>query len=344
MESKQSTVSNEDVTYAEVKIVNPLKQQKQQKESQADNTKDVAYAEVTFKKTLNPQHKNPGSQAGIHDLRKSDAESDACSSIDRKVPETDKLSIRDKSTDVLVHRIVKKRKKCLLWWSMFLCAVFVAAIIVFVLYVIETKYKNNEDKLQSKLSVTTEELRLLQHNLTLLKSHLSNLTSVFDKYCSVRSTSAQEWQCAFCPKSWLLFNTKCYYFSTNRLTWKDSRDFCTSMGGHLVIIESEEEQNFLLNKTAKTTDNSYWIGLTDQKIENKFFWVNNESLNENKTFWAKRDDGGTEPDDYKEKGNGQEGEDCVHLFNTTINYGWYDAWCTATKQMICEADTTVIHF
>uniref|UniRef100_A0A8C4T6H5 C-type lectin domain-containing protein n=1 Tax=Erpetoichthys calabaricus TaxID=27687 RepID=A0A8C4T6H5_ERPCA len=100
--------------------------------------------------------------------------------------------------------------------------------------------------------------------------------------CSSLFSHPTEWQCAFCPESWLLFNTKCYYFSTNKLTWNKSRDFCTSMGGHLVIIESEEEQNFLLNTTAKTMDKSYWIGLTDQKIENKFFWVNNESLNENK--------------------------------------------------------------
>uniref|UniRef100_A0A8C4T1R2 C-type lectin domain-containing protein n=1 Tax=Erpetoichthys calabaricus TaxID=27687 RepID=A0A8C4T1R2_ERPCA len=106
--------------------------------------------------------------------------------------------------------------------------------------------------------------------------------------CSSLFSHPTEWQCAFCPESWLLFNTKCYYFSTNKLTWNKSRDFCTSMGGHLVIIESEEEQqsgvNFLLNTTAKTMDKSYWIGLTDQKIENKFFWVNNESLNENKNF------------------------------------------------------------
>uniref|UniRef100_A0A8C4XGY4 C-type lectin domain-containing protein n=1 Tax=Erpetoichthys calabaricus TaxID=27687 RepID=A0A8C4XGY4_ERPCA len=88
--------------------------------------------------------------------------------------------------------------------------------------------------------------------------------------CSSLFSHPTEWQCAFCPESWLLFNTKCYYFSTNKLTWNKSRDFCTSMGGHLVIIET------------KTMDKSYWIGLTDQKIENKFFWVNNESLNENK--------------------------------------------------------------
>ncbi|KAG2458703.1 CLC4E protein, partial [Polypterus senegalus] len=76
-----------------------------------------------------------------------------------------------------------------------------------------------------------------------------------------------ERKCVFCPESWVPFNTNCYYFANDTKTWADSRDNCTSMGGHLVIIESQEEQNFLLNKTRSKTVKSHWIGLTDQKAE-----------------------------------------------------------------------------
>ncbi|MBN3291551.1 CLC4E protein, partial [Polypterus senegalus] len=45
-----------------------------------------------------------------------------------------------------------------------------------------------------------------------------------------------------CPQSWMLFNSKCYLFSSNMLTWAEGLDGCRQNGAHLVIIESEQEQ------------------------------------------------------------------------------------------------------
>ncbi|XP_062373461.1 low affinity immunoglobulin epsilon Fc receptor-like [Sardina pilchardus] len=53
------------------------------------------------------------------------------------------------------------------------------------------------------------------------------------------SLSAGSGQCA---DGWESFNGTCYYFSHDTLNWTASRERCVSDGGHLVIIDSWEEQ------------------------------------------------------------------------------------------------------
>ncbi|MGH0135040.1 UNVERIFIED_CONTAM: hypothetical protein FKN15_056478 [Acipenser sinensis] len=64
------------------------------------------------------------------------------------------------------------------------------------------------------------------------------------------------------------------------MNWNSSRDNCTSMGGHLVIIESEEEQRFLLSAAKAHAGNRYWIGLTDAVTEGVWLWVDGTRLND----------------------------------------------------------------
>lgn len=45
-----------------------------------------------------------------------------------------------------------------------------------------------------------------------------------------------------CPKGWKRFQEKCYYLSTDRMSWLESEQNCTGMGSHLVVINSEAEQ------------------------------------------------------------------------------------------------------
>ncbi|KAJ7991859.1 hypothetical protein DPEC_G00288230 [Dallia pectoralis] len=81
--------------------------------------------------------------------------------------------------------------------------------------------------------------------------------------------------CEPCPKHWVFHGGKCYFFSTDSLNWTQSRDRCVSMGGHLVIINSQEEQTFLSSR-----DFRLWIGLNDLKTEGQWLWMDNTSLNE----------------------------------------------------------------
>uniref|UniRef100_A0A3B4WHF4 C-type lectin domain-containing protein n=1 Tax=Seriola lalandi dorsalis TaxID=1841481 RepID=A0A3B4WHF4_SERLL len=71
-----------------------------------------------------------------------------------------------------------------------------------------------------------------------------------------------------CYKCWRRFGSSYYYISTEQKTWNESRNECLREGADLVIINSEEEQRFLI-KLKK----SVWIGLTDQHEENVWKWV-----------------------------------------------------------------------
>lgn len=48
------------------------------------------------------------------------------------------------------------------------------------------------------------------------------------------------WMC--CPKGWKRFQESCYYLSDDKMGWAESKQNCTGMDSHLVVINSEAEQ------------------------------------------------------------------------------------------------------
>ncbi|KAK3518306.1 hypothetical protein QTP86_003743, partial [Hemibagrus guttatus] len=85
-----------------------------------------------------------------------------------------------------------------------------------------------------------------------------------------------------CEKRWESLCLKCYYFSTVKLDWAQSRDFCVEKGGHLVIITRQTEQDFVVSKIGET----HWIGLHDLETEGQWMWVNNQPLKETGVMWG----------------------------------------------------------
>ncbi|XP_039608757.1 CD209 antigen-like protein C [Polypterus senegalus] len=129
-----------------------------------------------------------------------------------------------------------------------------------------------------------------------------------------------------CPQLWRPFKSKCYFFSTVEMNWSLSQENCTAMGGHLVIIESEDEQEFLLQEANIT---QYWIGLTDSEEEGAWHWVDKSTLRDPK-FWGERN-GKKEPDNH----NGN--EDCARLNTDQGLKGWFDVSCGRNSKWACEA-------
>ncbi|XP_072543438.1 uncharacterized protein [Salminus brasiliensis] len=78
-----------------------------------------------------------------------------------------------------------------------------------------------------------------------------------------------------CAEGWKYFRGKCYYFSTDEETWTASRDACVAVGGHLVIINTPEEEKFI-----KRLNNYeyYWIGLTDAVKKGDWRWLDGTKL------------------------------------------------------------------
>ncbi|XP_044035495.1 C-type lectin domain family 4 member M-like [Siniperca chuatsi] len=151
-----------------------------------------------------------------------------------------------------------------------------------------------------------------------------------DLYCPVVNHKTKERTCKKCPKSWRLFETKCYYFSSRMLTWTSSRAWCQTQGG-------EPEQNFIFesSQALKQGGTRLWIGMTDAEEEGDWFWVDGSSLTSDVQYWLSRPGMGTEPDDWKL--DDPLGEDCGHI-DTSENalQSWMDGSCKIPYRWICE--------
>lgn len=96
----------------------------------------------------------------------------------------------------------------------------------------------------------------------------------------------------------ITFNAHTYKVLEEGKTWTEAKEYCESVGGHLAIVETEEEQVFL--EGILKEKNLYWIGLSREKEE--WLWVNGEPL-----MYAKWAGGG--PDNFTGE------ETCAAMYN-----------------------------
>merc|ERR1719193_2648614 len=93
-----------------------------------------------------------------------------------------------------------------------------------------------------------------------------------------------------CSPPWISLSPGCYLFQDWNSTWYESRRECKQSGGFLVEIDSEEEQNALMNEiTARGWDGEthfgFWIGLTDIFHDGSWVW-DNFGRPLNFSYWA----------------------------------------------------------
>ncbi|XP_043935580.1 C-type lectin domain family 4 member E-like isoform X2 [Protopterus annectens] len=134
-----------------------------------------------------------------------------------------------------------------------------------------------------------------------------------------------------CPDKWIHFQQSCYFFSNDRLNWSMSRESCKSSNADLVVINSKEEQDFL----SKHYNETSWIGLTDQKKENNWKWVDGTEYKNKTSFWCTG-----EPNNLKTFN--AEGENCVTLSGVVCQIGWNDDSCQAHHMRICEKQLCLV--
>ncbi|OBS58139.1 hypothetical protein A6R68_10733, partial [Neotoma lepida] len=126
------------------------------------------------------------------------------------------------------------------------------------------------------------------------------------------------WSC--CPKDWKSFSSHCYFPMSDSASWSESEEKCSSMGAHLMVIHSQEEQDFItqiLNPKA-----AYHIGLSDPG-HREWQWVDQTPYNESVTFWHP----GEPSSDH---------EQCVIVNQRYSRWGWNDIRCSANQKSVCQ--------
>uniref|UniRef100_A0A8C5S9D0 C-type lectin domain-containing protein n=1 Tax=Laticauda laticaudata TaxID=8630 RepID=A0A8C5S9D0_LATLA len=119
--------------------------------------------------------------------------------------------------------------------------------------------------------------------------------------------------------SWQRFQTNVYYFSDTEENWDMARKTCADHDSHLVIINSKQEQDFVI----QTLKNSIWLGLSDTEKEGTWHWVDGSPLKERS--WRKG-----EPNN-----GGNNGEDCAVLYKEGK---WNDIHCDKRVKFVCEKE------
>lgn len=127
-----------------------------------------------------------------------------------------------------------------------------------------------------------------------------------------------------CPPQWKGFGGSCYYFSSDlqRLNFDDAYEFCTNMSSHMLIINNNEEQQWIRKQTEKKS--YFWLGLTDREEENVWKWVDGTL-----PVFKKWKPG--QPDNWTH--GHEDGEDCAGLIHDA---NWNDFYCTDRIGFICE--------
>ncbi|XP_070591770.1 killer cell lectin-like receptor subfamily B member 1B allele C [Erythrolamprus reginae] len=93
--------------------------------------------------------------------------------------------------------------------------------------------------------------------------------------CDAADAMKENRACRMCPKTWLLYEDKCYWISTSIQSWNESYKDCVAKRSQLFMISSTREQEYLQNIIKNKTT---WIGLTF-KLQKKWMWINGSPLN-----------------------------------------------------------------
>ncbi|XP_048745732.2 perlucin-like [Ostrea edulis] len=130
-----------------------------------------------------------------------------------------------------------------------------------------------------------------------------------------------------CPHLFYQGNSTCYRVVRIQATWPEALAYCEAYRAELAIIESAEEQMFLVNniktEAASLSSKTFWLGASDVMSEGDWQWA--VTLDRvSYTNWAP----GT-------PNNGHNVEHCLQL-SGGHNFLWNDDNCENKHYFVCE--------
>ncbi|KAK2816819.1 hypothetical protein Q5P01_025010 [Channa striata] len=214
-----------------------------------------------------------------------------------------------------------------------LLLLLLAAVIVIIIQNTTLNTTRNErDQLQTNFTNLSREKHQLQTNYSQVQSLQTNLTQrtkqledvrdflmvVNSNLTQQRDKLKQQLETPCCPDKWTKFGNSCLWLSNSNKSWSDSKQSCENLGARLVIINTQEKQDFISTLVQRA-----WIGLTDQQNSKVWKWVDGTQVN--KTFWG------------KDEPNSMGDEHCVEIYNSNSNpNNWNDLNCNYQLYFVCE--------
>ena len=130
-----------------------------------------------------------------------------------------------------------------------------------------------------------------------------------------------------CIYPWTSFSDGCYFFVKESMNWASAKQTCENLDGHLVKIDTEEENMELYKEAVRLQMTSYalvpWFGLNDISEEGNWVWTDSEKPQFTNWFPGQPTD--TPP-----------GEDCAGWHPRDAEM-WHDFPCSELKGAICES-------
>ncbi|XP_026723414.1 CD209 antigen-like protein A [Athene cunicularia] len=195
------------------------------------------------------------------------------------------------------------------WVLLFALAAVKQMEIMAELKLLRSNYSENQAKVRQELSETQREQRRMRSGMHKYYEELQDITALICR--SVLDTKK-------CSAGWKVFEKSCYFFSTETMSWVDAKEICADQGAHLVIVNSEMEQNFL--KESINNSGTYWLGVTDQLEEGTWVWINGKHTSI--SYW----------NTWKENKD-RDQKDCGSIGPDGI---WNDDRCSHFNHWICE--------
>lgn len=123
-----------------------------------------------------------------------------------------------------------------------------------------------------------------------------------------------------------------YKLYNRALPWREAYKFCEQQGGHLITINSDDEQVFISKLISEKATGSYlWLGATDSYEEGNWKWITGEKITYKN--WAD-----SEPNNYND-------EDYMSIYKNSGKWNdGMDIYYSDTKaySFICEFDENVV--
>ena len=126
-----------------------------------------------------------------------------------------------------------------------------------------------------------------------------------------------------CKAGWLKYEYSCYWFPDDTKTWNDAEEACACKQFHLVSIQSDAEQNFVV-QNRQYKDIETWIGAhRNSTFPVEWYWPNGEVFHY--INWKK-----DQPDMLNEL--------CASIYTEDAGNAntWHDIPCSSEFRYVCE--------